>query len=93
MDLPPSAFAMLEYAQRDNVFYAIRHGHQNISGYESLAEASPVSSEGETAFRNAVPWLSGAGCHGWAASALDQRAPTATSPKPPARATGWCCRC
>ena len=52
MDLPPSAFAMLEDAQRDNVFYVIRHGRQNISGYDSLAEASPVSSEGEPAFRN-----------------------------------------
>ena len=53
MDLPPSAFAMLEDAQRDNVFYVIRHGRQNISGYDRLAEASPVSSEGEPAFRNA----------------------------------------
>lgn len=36
LDLPPSAFAMLEDAERDNVYYSISYGDAVISGYADL---------------------------------------------------------
>lgn len=54
LDLPPSAFAMMENAERDNVYYSISYAGRVISGYEDLprVEQTPTR-EGETAFGKA----------------------------------------
>lgn len=36
LDLPPAAFGMLEDAERDNVYYSVRHGRTLLSGYRDL---------------------------------------------------------
>ena len=36
LDLPPSALGMLENAQRDNVYYNVRHGAELVTGYPDL---------------------------------------------------------
>lgn len=54
LDLPPSAFAMMENAERDNVYYSIAYSGQVISGYSDLPKVRSASrNEGEIAFDNA----------------------------------------
>lgn len=54
LDLPPSAFAMMENAERDNVYYSISYAGQVISGYTDLPSVSPPpDKEGMTAFGKA----------------------------------------
>lgn len=54
LDLPPSAFAMMENAERDNVYYSISYAGKVISGYADLPRVSrPPTREGETAFDKA----------------------------------------
>lgn len=54
LDLPPSAFAMMENAERDNVYYSIRYDGKVISGYEDLPNVTPVPDrEGVVEFEQA----------------------------------------
>ncbi len=51
LDLPPSAFAMLEDAERDNVYYSISYAGKIISGYSDLPQIRPgPKHEGDVAF-------------------------------------------
>ncbi len=43
LDLPPAAFGMLETADRDNVYYSIRHGGRLLTGYADLHSPDPAS--------------------------------------------------
>lgn len=54
LDLPPSAFAMMENAERDNVYYSISYQGKVISGYSDLprVEIAPRK-EGEVTFDKA----------------------------------------
>lgn len=55
LDLPPSAFAMLEDAERDNVYYSIRYAGNVISGYADLPQVTPAPKhEGDVAFAKRV---------------------------------------
>ncbi len=47
LEIPPSAFGMLEDNARDNVYYSIRHGSRLVTGYAAfpLADAVDVSDE------------------------------------------------
>jgi two-component system, OmpR family, sensor histidine kinase TctE len=54
LDLPPSAFAMLENAERDNVYYSIAYQGSVISGYPDLPIISPMPMrDGELKFGKA----------------------------------------
>ncbi len=54
IDLPPSAFAMLENAQRDNIYYSISHENAVISGYADLPKVSSApKQDGEISFGKA----------------------------------------
>ena len=54
LDLPPSAFAMMENAERDNVYYSITYAGRVISGYADLPRLSSLPrQEGEVAFGKA----------------------------------------
>jgi len=54
LDLPASAFAMLENAERDNVYYSISHKGAVISGYADLPVVNPAPmNEGEVRFAKA----------------------------------------
>lgn len=51
LDLPPSAFGMLENNARDNVYYSIRHKGSVITGYPDLPDISPGElKDGEAVF-------------------------------------------
>lgn len=51
LDLPPSVFAMLENAERDNVYYSITYANQVISGYGDMPKiGAPPKRDGEVAF-------------------------------------------
>jgi len=51
LDLPPSVFAMLENAERDNVYYSITYANKVISGYADMPKiGSPPRRDGEVAF-------------------------------------------
>ena len=54
LDLPPSVFAMMENASRDNVYYSISYAGKVVSGYADLPRVrSPPRREGEIAFDKA----------------------------------------
>lgn len=54
LDLPPSAFAMLEDSERDNVYYSIRHGQALLTGYRDLPSvAASTLTVGQPQVRNA----------------------------------------
>lgn len=54
LDLPPSAFAMLEDAERDNVYYSISYGNEVISGYADLPKVPfHARQEGDVTFAKA----------------------------------------
>lgn len=54
LDLPPSAFAMLEDAERDNVYYSISYGNTVISGYADLPKVElQAKPEGDVTFAKA----------------------------------------
>ena len=54
LDLPPSAFSMLEDTSRDNVYYNIRQGPRSITGYADLPQvAAPELGDGEISFGKA----------------------------------------
>lgn len=51
LDLPMSAFGMLENESRDNVYYGVWRGSQLVTGYPDLPVVAPVEhGEGETLF-------------------------------------------
>ncbi len=51
LHLPPSAFAMLEDAERDNVYYSISYGNAVISGYADLPKVPlRTRQEGDVTF-------------------------------------------
>ena len=52
LDLPLSAFAMLENEQRDNVYYSVWRGSELITGYPDLPVVAPLDEyvEGTTSF-------------------------------------------
>lgn len=51
MDIPPSAFGMLENNQRDNVYYSVRIGERLLTGYGRLPIADIGNAEpGEQVF-------------------------------------------
>lgn len=54
LDLPASAFAMLEDAERDNVYYSISYGDAVISGYADLPKVPlHAKQEGDVTFTKA----------------------------------------
>ena len=51
LDLPMSAFGMLENEERDNVYYSVWRGSELITGYPDLPVIVPIShSDGDTRF-------------------------------------------
>lgn len=52
LDLPLSAFGMLENEQRDNVYYSVWRGPELVTGYPDLPVIAPLDEhvEGETLF-------------------------------------------
>ena len=54
LEIPPSAFAMLENSSRDNVYYNVVHNDHVISGYDDLPTISPDIADGETRFGTAI---------------------------------------
>ncbi len=55
LDLPPSAFSMLEDNARDNVYYNVRQSSGSITGYADLPHVAPVGlGEGQLAFGKAI---------------------------------------
>lgn len=55
LDLPPSAFAMLENAERDNVYYSITYAGRIISGYTDLPTVQPgPKRDGDVTFGEAA---------------------------------------
>ncbi len=52
LELPPSAFGMLENNARDNIYYNIRRGEALVTGYPDLPGVAPASlNDGDTVFR------------------------------------------
>lgn len=52
LEIPPSAFGMLEDNARDNVYYSIRHGSRLVTGYAALPQAMlSETSEEKPTFR------------------------------------------
>lgn len=55
LDLPPSAFSMLEDTSRDNVYYNVRKGSGSITGYADMPQVAPSGlGDGEQAFGKSV---------------------------------------
>ena len=51
LDLPMSAFGMLENEERDNVYYSVRRGSELITGYADLPVIAPIAhGDGDTHF-------------------------------------------
>lgn len=44
-DIPPSAFGMLENDQRDNIYYSVRQGKQQLTGYADLPALNLTSAQ------------------------------------------------
>ncbi|WP_434383426.1 sensor histidine kinase [Melittangium boletus] len=51
LDLPPAAFGMLENAEHDNVYYAVRHQGRLVTGYADLPFAEQIPPRDTVAFR------------------------------------------
>lgn len=51
LDLPASAFGMLENDERDNVYYSVRAGHELVTGYPDLPQVDGIGeSAGDVRF-------------------------------------------
>ncbi|MBN8844139.1 MAG: sensor histidine kinase N-terminal domain-containing protein [Sphingomonadales bacterium] len=54
LDLSPAIFGMLETAERDNVYYSVRHRGQLLTGYSDLPNIAPGKmSDGEVMYGRA----------------------------------------